>query len=130
MDRPRKKRKTNIGKAVTAQSRSTFARDTNNFCPVTRLTRTRRPPLEVEGPLPLPSSESRKHGWPQRSTRSRSCELLSRLFSSTTVIELKERVESTNLESNSVKWCFLTNYSILSLQVLRGSAASVTVFLP
>ena len=40
MDRPRKKRKTNIGKAVTAQSRSTFVMDTNNFCPVTRLTRT------------------------------------------------------------------------------------------
>ena len=78
MDRPRKKRKTNIGKAVTAQSRSTFVRDTNNFCPVTRLTRT-----------------------------------------------LAQRL----LESNSVKWCFLTNYSIVSLQVLRGSAASVTVFL-
>ena len=62
MDRPRKKRKTNIAKAITAQSRSTFVQDTNNFYPVAKLT----------------IASSLDETLPQRSTRSRSCELLSR----------------------------------------------------
>ena len=63
---------------------------------------------------------------PQRSTRSRSCELLSRLFCSTAVIELKERVESSNLDKCGVVFfAYLPDFITSSLQRLSGISHSI-----